>query len=143
MTIPSAMLVRIVRRMRSAQICERTYCNETLIQGHRARGLIPGAIRMTGIVDVVVGSAGWLATEFASRTSAISRDAIRERQRVTLAISGGSVTERLVSALRTAEIDWGRADLFWCDERCVPPSDPESNFGAARSTNTSAFRFAT
>ena len=87
---------------------------------------------MTGIVDVVVGTAGWLAAEFASRTSAMALDAVRDRQRFALAISGGSVTERLVAALRSAAIDWGTVDLFWCDERCVPPSDPESNYAAAR-----------
>jgi len=29
-------------------------------------------------------------------------------------------------------MDWNRIHLFWGDERCVPPNDPESNFGMAR-----------
>ena len=33
--------------------------------------------------------------------------------------------------LALARVDWSRTDFFWCDERAVPPSDPESNFGAA------------
>jgi 6-phosphogluconolactonase len=87
---------------------------------------------MTGIVDVVNGSAEQLAREFVRRTSALAAVAMRERQCFALAIPGGSVVERLVGALRMAEIDWANVDLFWCDERCVPPGDPESNFFGAR-----------
>lgn len=87
---------------------------------------------MTATVDVVIGSAEALASEFAMRTSAMAGEAIRERRRFALAIPGGSVVERMVAALRTAAIDWTLVDLFWCDERCVPPEDPESNFAAAQ-----------
>jgi 6-phosphogluconolactonase len=30
-------------------------------------------------------------------------------------------------------VDWPRTDLFWGDERAVPPDDPDSNYGLARS----------
>ncbi|MEP7345291.1 MAG: 6-phosphogluconolactonase [Gemmatimonadaceae bacterium] len=87
---------------------------------------------MTKRIDVVVGSAERLAADFTRLTSALAADAIRERRRFTLAIPGGSVVERLISFLPEAPIDWSRVDLFWCDERCVPPTDPESNFAAAQ-----------
>ena len=30
--------------------------------------------------------------------------------------------------------DWSRAELWWGDERCVPPDDERSNFGMAKRT---------
>ena len=29
-------------------------------------------------------------------------------------------------------LDWSRIHLYWGDERCVPPDDPESNYGMTR-----------
>lgn len=54
------------------------------------------------------------------------------RGRAMIALSGGS-TPRAVYALLGSEpvrsqIPWEKVHLFWGDERCVPPSDPESNF---------------
>jgi 6-phosphogluconolactonase len=50
------------------------------------------------------------------------------RGRFALAIPGGSV----VPALRALTLDWERAHIFWVDERAVPPSSHDSNFGLAR-----------
>ncbi|MEG2947393.1 MAG: 6-phosphogluconolactonase [Bacteroidales bacterium] len=50
---------------------------------------------------------------------------------VYLAISGGSTPARLFDlwAYRYEhEIDWKRIQLFWVDERCVPPADKDSNY---------------
>lgn len=51
-----------------------------------------------------------------------------------LALSGGG-TAKVMFGLWTSEykerIDWKKLRFFWVDERCVPPSDPESNFGHA------------
>jgi 6-phosphogluconolactonase len=49
----------------------------------------------------------------------------------TIAVPGGSVTE-LFPRLARARLDWPRVHLFWVDERAVPPTHAESNFGAAR-----------
>lgn len=49
-----------------------------------------------------------------------------------LAISGGSTPNLLYSLWGfeyATAIPWQRLHLFWVDERCVPPTDPESNFG--------------
>jgi 6-phosphogluconolactonase len=35
------------------------------------------------------------------------------------------------SAPYFARVPWEKLELFWVDERCVPPTDPESNYGAA------------
>jgi 6-phosphogluconolactonase len=55
-----------------------------------------------------------------------------------LAISGGSTPLVLFNKLANPpyndELHWEKAHFFWCDERCVGPDDPESNFGAARNS---------
>jgi 6-phosphogluconolactonase len=55
----------------------------------------------------------------------------------TLAISGGSTPRTLFSVLGeryTSSVPWKKVHLFWIDERCVPPEDPESNFRMANET---------
>ncbi len=49
-----------------------------------------------------------------------------------LAVSGGNTPKLLFSILVNEfadEIPWHIIRLFWVDERCVPPTHPESNFG--------------
>jgi len=59
--------------------------------------------------------------------------ACRARDRALVILTGGStippVYERLA---RSAVVDWNRVELFWSDERCVPPDHPDSNYGMAR-----------
>jgi 6-phosphogluconolactonase len=54
----------------------------------------------------------------------------------SVALSGGS-TPKLLFQLWANEyrdtIDWSEVHFFWGDERCVPPNDPESNFGVCKS----------
>src|SRR5882724_10377348 len=53
-----------------------------------------------------------------------------------LALSGGRIAGRFFEAVvelaREQHAAFMAAEFFWGDERCVPPSDPESNFGLAR-----------
>jgi 6-phosphogluconolactonase len=53
-----------------------------------------------------------------------------------VALSGGSTPRELCRTLATpefrAQVDWPRVQLFWGDERAVPPDNPESNYGMAR-----------
>jgi 6-phosphogluconolactonase len=53
----------------------------------------------------------------------------------TLALSGGSTPKALYELLATEEksarIPWEQAHIFWSDERCVPPTDPQSNYRMA------------
>ncbi len=61
------------------------------------------------------------------------RDAIKQRGRGAIALSGGHTPEKMY-ALWAAnekyrnETDWNRVHLFWGDERYVPQDDPLSNF---------------
>jgi 6-phosphogluconolactonase len=77
-----------------------------------------------------------LAWEAAGRVAAHAAAAVRQRGRFTLALSGGSTPLRWSRLLALAEwvvrVPWGQADIFWADERCVPPDHPDSNYGAAR-----------
>jgi len=54
---------------------------------------------------------------------------------IFIALSGGATPERLYETLSTQEyhdrVPWMRTHLFWSDERCVPPDNPESNYGRA------------
>jgi 6-phosphogluconolactonase len=63
---------------------------------------------------------------------------LARRDTAHLALSGGS-TPRAVNALLTAEprrgaIDWSRVVFWFGDERCVPPTDAESNYRMNRET---------
>ncbi len=62
--------------------------------------------------------------------------AVAARGRFTVALSGGSTPKRLYQLLTTepyrSQIDWGRVEIFWGDERCVPPDHKDSNYRMAR-----------
>jgi 6-phosphogluconolactonase len=52
-----------------------------------------------------------------------------------VALSGGRIAQKfLASTVEQAKmraISFSRVHFFWADERCVPPTDPESNFKLA------------
>ena len=58
-----------------------------------------------------------------------------ELESFTIALPGGSTPRGLFRLLAespyTTRINWGRLQLFWTDERCVPPDDPRSNYRMA------------
>ena len=72
----------------------------------------------------------------ADRVVTLVRAAILAHGRCALALSGGATPRPLYELLATPEyasaIDWMRVHVFWCDERCVPPDHPESNFRMTR-----------
>jgi len=49
----------------------------------------------------------------------------------TVALSGGSTPKVLYQRLASANYPWEETDVFFGDERCVPPDDPDSNFRMA------------
>ncbi len=79
-----------------------------------------------------VGSPAELATRFAARVEAMARSAVAARGRFTLAITGGSLAEAFLPALATVPMPWPVTEVFWTDERCVPPDAADSNYGQAR-----------
>jgi 6-phosphogluconolactonase len=61
--------------------------------------------------------------------------ALRERGRFLLALNGGNTPARLFQLLGVEAreaIDWEHTQVYWGDERCVPPDHPESSYGQAQ-----------
>jgi 6-phosphogluconolactonase len=64
-----------------------------------------------------------------------ARAAIAERGRCDIALSGGSTPQRLFRILAErgpGAAPWPRIELWWGDERTVPPDHPDSNYRMAR-----------
>lgn len=63
------------------------------------------------------------------------QDAIEQRGRYMLALSGGRtprpIFRRLALPPLRDNLDWSRVHVFWTDERCVPPDHPDSNYRLA------------
>lgn len=57
--------------------------------------------------------------------------AIAERGRAALAISGGSSPRTMFEMFARTRFRWDQVHLFWVDERAVPPTDAQSNFKLA------------
>lgn len=60
-----------------------------------------------------------------------ANQAVAERGRFTIALSGGSTPKSLYNLLATNALNtlpWDRMFFFWGDERHVPPTDAESNY---------------
>lgn len=54
------------------------------------------------------------------------------KEAVYLALSGGNTPKAIFeiwSREFSSKIKWENLYLFWGDERCVPPNDPDSNYG--------------
>jgi 6-phosphogluconolactonase len=53
-----------------------------------------------------------------------------------VALSGGHTPQMLFEFLASPEfrgqVDWAKVHVFWSDERAVPPTHPDSNYGMAR-----------
>ena len=52
-----------------------------------------------------------------------------------VALSGGRITQKFFTSVveqnQKRKISFANVHFFWADERCVPPTDPESNFKMA------------
>jgi 6-phosphogluconolactonase len=72
------------------------------------------------------------AAAAADHVGRLLADAAREGGHI--ALSGGRSPERAHETAARLEPDWSRAELWWGDERCVPPDDERSNFGMAKRT---------
>ncbi|HVB47117.1 MAG TPA: 6-phosphogluconolactonase [Burkholderiales bacterium] len=86
-------------------------------------------------ISVYPDAAG-LADAAAEYIATLAAQSIAGRGRFTLALSGGGtprpVYERLAAPALSARIDWTRTQLFFGDERCVPPEDPRSNYAMVK-----------
>jgi 6-phosphogluconolactonase len=60
--------------------------------------------------------------------------ALKSKPSATFAISGGTTPRLLFSRLAASGFDWSNVQIFWVDERCVPPDDKQSNYKLANET---------
>jgi 6-phosphogluconolactonase len=64
--------------------------------------------------------------------------AVATRGIARVALSGGSTPQQTFKLLAdpagpfASTVPWDKVQIFWVDERCVGPEDPESNYGVAR-----------
>jgi 6-phosphogluconolactonase len=93
---------------------------------------------MTGTEIHVFAEAPDLAREAADLFVWMGRQAIDERKRFSVALSGGSTPRALYELLPgttfSSQLDWGRVEFYFGDERGVPPEHPESNYKMAYET---------
>ncbi len=82
---------------------------------------------------VAVPDVASIATEASSRVARALREAISRRRTASLALSGGSTPRPAYEQLaREKGIDWNAVEVFWIDERAVPPDDDRSNYKLAK-----------
>ena len=66
----------------------------------------------------------------------IANESIVTRGRFNIALSGGTTPRKAYGLLGSepyrSQVDWALVDIFWADERCVPPESPDSNYYMAQ-----------
>ncbi len=67
----------------------------------------------------------------ARHITGLLEEALSGQDRATFAISGGETPRLLFHNLAVSGLAWDRVHLFWVDERCVPITDPNSNYRLA------------
>jgi 6-phosphogluconolactonase len=71
------------------------------------------------------------AEEVAEAGAAEIAEALRGGAK-SIALAGGTTPKRCYELLAELDIEWGRVAVLFGDERCVPPSHPESNYRMAK-----------
>ena len=69
-----------------------------------------------------------VAAEFSERV--VEAFHTRPGESFSLAVSGGETARRCYEKLAadgSDQLDWWQVDVYWGDERCVPPDHPDSN----------------
>ena len=75
-----------------------------------------------------------LAASAAEFFASVAVAAVEARGVARVAVSGGTTPKRMFALLADrskpyfAQVPWDRLQLFWVDERCVPPTDADSNY---------------
>ena len=83
----------------------------------------------------VVTDAAELAEEGARIVAEAAEEAIRHQDSFSLVLSGGSTPKglyrRLTAEPYLSQIHWAKVEVYFSDERCVPPGHAESNYRMA------------
>lgn len=78
-----------------------------------------------------------LSADAAQRFAEAALDAVRQRGKFVVALSGGSTPRRMhacLTAMPSGSIPWAQTHLMFGDDRFVPPTDDLSNERMARET---------
>jgi 6-phosphogluconolactonase len=81
---------------------------------------------VTDVELVVVDDEPTLAAVVAERLARAARDG------GNVVLTGGRTPERAYKEAAKRAPDWSKVDVWWGDERCVPPDDKRSNYGLAK-----------
>jgi 6-phosphogluconolactonase len=73
-----------------------------------------------------------VAREASTRMARAIHEALKERGEATIALSGGNTPNPAYELLSQQPIDWNKVNVYWVDERCVPPDHERSNYGQAK-----------
>jgi len=86
---------------------------------------------------VVLDDAPALYAHAAEEIAYFAGEAVCTHGEFTLCLSGGTTPAAIYEMLGSKfqfSIDWKEMQLFWGDERCVPPADPASNYAMTART---------
>jgi 6-phosphogluconolactonase len=81
---------------------------------------------VTDVELVVVEDERELAAVVAERLARAAREG------GNVVLTGGTTPERAYEEAAKRAPDWSKVDVWWGDERCVPPDDAKSNYGMAK-----------
>ncbi len=56
------------------------------------------------------------------------QEAIAEKGICTIALAGGSTPKPIYETIAQGNLPWDKIQVFWGDERYVPPTHPDSNY---------------
>jgi 6-phosphogluconolactonase len=88
----------------------------------------------TAVTYKILPGSEALARAMAEQLLAAAQEAVAARGVARIAISGGNTPKRTFemladpAATEFSVFPWDKTDLFWVDERCVPPDDKDSNY---------------
>jgi 6-phosphogluconolactonase len=86
----------------------------------------------------VFDSADALSRAAAEHFLETAQAAVAARGKARIAVSGGHTPKRTFELLANpaerflTAMPWGQIELYWVDERCVPPDHPDSNYRMTR-----------
>jgi len=75
---------------------------------------------------VIVGDANEVAAVTAKRLARAAQEG------GNVVLTGGRTPKQAYEQAAQDASDWSRVELWWGDERCVPPDDENSNYGMAK-----------
>ena len=81
---------------------------------------------MSDVELVVVEDAKEVAAVVAERMARAAREG------GNVVLTGGTTPEQAYQEAAKREPDWSKVEVWWGDERCVPPDHEHSNFGMAK-----------